>query len=70
MLIHITYDIRHLIKLSFNTSKSTSDLDALLLGGGGLMRNGDGGGGGQKWNVIERGNGKGNEGKEKKSDGL
>jgi hypothetical protein len=29
MLIHLTHDIRHLIKLSFNTQKSTRGLDAL-----------------------------------------
>jgi hypothetical protein len=29
MLIHLTSDIRHLIKLSFNTLKYTRDLDAL-----------------------------------------
>jgi hypothetical protein len=31
MLIHLTNDISHLIKLSFNTPKSTRDLDALLV---------------------------------------
>jgi hypothetical protein len=29
MLIHLTHDISHLIKLSFNTPKSTRGLDAL-----------------------------------------
>jgi hypothetical protein len=29
MLIYLTHDIRHLIKLSFNTPKSTRGLDAL-----------------------------------------
>jgi hypothetical protein len=29
MLIHLTNDISHLIKLSFNTTKSTRGLDAL-----------------------------------------
>jgi hypothetical protein len=29
MLIHLTNDISHLIKLSFNTTKSTRSLDAL-----------------------------------------
>jgi hypothetical protein len=29
MLIHLTTDINHLIKLSFNTPKSTRGLDAL-----------------------------------------
>jgi hypothetical protein len=29
MLIHLTHDIRHLIKLSFNTPKSTRGLDTL-----------------------------------------
>jgi hypothetical protein len=29
MLIHLTYDIRPLIKLSFNTPKSTRGVDAL-----------------------------------------
>jgi hypothetical protein len=31
MLIHLTHDIRHLIKLSFNTPKSTMGLDALSI---------------------------------------
>jgi hypothetical protein len=31
MLIHLTHDIRYLIKLSFNTLKSTMGLDALSL---------------------------------------
>jgi hypothetical protein len=31
MLIHLTYDISHLVKLSFNTPKSTRGLDALSL---------------------------------------
>jgi hypothetical protein len=30
MLIHLTKDIKFLIKLSFNTPKATRDLDALL----------------------------------------
>jgi hypothetical protein len=31
MRIHLTHDISHLIKLSFNTPKSTRGLDALLV---------------------------------------
>jgi hypothetical protein len=31
MFIHLTHDISHLIKLSFNTPKSTRGLDALSI---------------------------------------
>jgi hypothetical protein len=31
MLIHLTHDIRPLIKLSFNITKSIRDLDALSI---------------------------------------